>query len=568
MSIQQTLNQFFTKKIFEVPKYQRSYAWDTSNIRELYEDIQEALDTQSSHYIGTVVLARTGKKDVYHVVDGQQRLTTITMFISSLINKLKDKTDKEYYKRLYIKNKDDFKFTPLVRDSEFFHKLLSGHKGTPQNKSQRYLVEAYESIENITEVNINDHLEFLKSIEDLYILEFIEEKDGDAIRIFQTVNDRGKELSRLDKIKSLLFYFSNKYLGEKLDDVINDTFGDIFEYYDDIKQVSEARNINTISSSVFSEDDLMRHHHICFSEESYDPTAQQVMDNIKASLLTFRKDKDYEGLENYIKKYIKSLIDYVRSFKAIIDKTTTDEIYYKLFSILGLSVVYYPVITQMEKLGILDKQLHSMPITIVELIEIIDVRVLKIREYAGRKHIADFAYNLNNTKMAFRDIEDHLLWFNNFEISDDRFKDYLSDYDYFKQTGLLRLLFIDYCERLKNKKYTLAELETIMKTEPTIEHILSQTPKFKPKSYGFSSEEDFDNYKNIIGNLTILEKKINSSIKNDDLVNKITGYDKSKFIVTKRLATKLSKDKVFKKDGLKERTKILVDDFSTRWWAK
>jgi len=568
MSIQQTLNQFFTKKIFEVPKYQRSYAWDTSNIRELYEDIQEALDTQSSHYIGTVVLARTGKKDVYHVVDGQQRLTTITMFISSLINKLKDKTDKEYYRRLYIKNRDDFKFTPLVRDSDFFHKLLSGHKVTPQNKSQRYLIEAYESIENITDVNIIDHLEFLKSIEDLYILEFIEEKDGDAIRIFQTVNDRGKELSRLDKIKSLLFYFSNKYLGEKLDDIINDTFGDIFEYYDDIKQVAEDRSVNTISSSVFSEDDLMRHHHICFSEESYDPTAQQVMDNIKASLLMFRKNKDYEGLENYIRKYIKSLIDYVRSFKAIIDKTTTDEIYYKLFSILGLSVVYYPVITQMERLGILDKQLHSKPITVIEMIEIIDVRVLKIREYAGRKYIADFAYNLNNTKMAFKDIEDHLLWFNNFEISDDRFKDYLSDYDYFKQTGLLRLLFIDYCERLKSKKYTLAELETIMKTEPTIEHILSQTPKFKPKSYGFSSEEDFENYKNIIGNLTILEKKINSSIKNDDLVNKITGYDKSKFIVTKRLATKLSKDKVFKKDSLKERTKIIVDDFSTRWWAK
>jgi len=568
MSIQQTLNQFFTKKIFEVPKYQRSYAWDTSNIRELYEDIQEAFDTQSSHYIGTVVLARTGKKDVYHVVDGQQRLTTITMFISSLINKLKDKTDKEYYKRLYIKTREDFKLTPLVRDSEFFHKLLSGQKVTPQNKSQRYLIEAYESIENIIEVNINDLLEFLKTIEDLYILEFIEEKDGDAIRIFQTVNDRGKELSRLDKIKSLLFYFSNKYLGEKLDDIINDTFGDIFEHYDDIKQVADAKNINTISSSVFSEDDLMRHHHICFSEESYDPTAQQVMDNIKASLLTFRKNKDYDGLEIYIRKYIKSLIDYVRSFRVIIDKVKTEEIYYKLFSVLGLSVAYYPVITQMEKLGILDKQLHSKPITVIEMIEIIDVRVFKVREYAGRKYIADFAYNLNNTKIAFKDIEAHLLWFNNFEISDDRFKDYLSDYDYFKQSGLLRLLFIDYCERVKGKKYTLAELEIVMKTEPTIEHILSQTPKFKPKSFGFSSEEDFENYKNIIGKLTILEKKINSSIKNDDLVNKITGYDKSKFIITKRLATKLSKDKVFKKDSLKERTKTIVEDFSARWWAK
>ena len=164
-------------------------------------------------------------------------------------------------------------------------------------------------------------------------------------------------------------------------------------------------------------------------------------------------------------------------------------------------------------------------------------------------------------------IEDHLLWFNSFEITDDRFKDYLLNYDYYKQTGLLRLLFIDYCERKNGKEYTIGELQKILGADPTIEHILSQTPSFKPRSYGFKNYEEYEEYKNLIGNLTLLEKKINSSIKNYDLSDKVGGYSKSKFKITQQLATLLSKTKSFKKKALQERGISLVDDFAGRWWA-
>ncbi|MBL1266015.1 hypothetical protein, partial [Candidatus Methylomicrobium oryzae] len=94
----------------------------------------------------------------------------------------------------------------------------------------------------------------------------------------------------MDKMKSLLFYFSNKYLRGKYDDIINSGFGEIFELYDEIKLIDEEQKINVISSKQFSEDDLLRHHHICFSQESYDPTSQQVLDNVKSNLSTLRKD--------------------------------------------------------------------------------------------------------------------------------------------------------------------------------------------------------------------------------------------------------------------------------------
>ncbi|MBA4318801.1 MAG: DUF262 domain-containing protein [Flavobacterium sp.] len=569
MSNQQTLQQFFTSKIFKIPKYQRSYAWDRQNIWELFEDIQEAINTTSHHYIGTVVLAKTPDGNIFNIVDGQQRITTIILFISVIIKKLDDEDDQKFYSRCYIKEKA-FKLTPLERDTDFFFQLLNGVSESnlkPESKSQRFMLEAYNEMTEIVE-DLKDPLSFLKAIENLSILEFIEQNESDAIRIFQTVNDRGKMLSRMDKIKSLLFYFSNKYLDKKYDDIINDKFGEIFELYDDIKLIGEEQEINVISSKQFTEDDLLRHHHICFSQESYDPTGQQVLTNVKEKLVGFRKKQDLESLDRYISKYLNSIFEYVSSFHRIISRTVNDEDYYKLFSILGLSVVYYPAITQLEKQNFLGQILPKKNISVLKMVEIIDVRVFKVREYAGKKHAAEFSYELNVKKWTIQELESHLSWFNSYEINDDRFRDYIAHRDYYKQTSLLRILFIDYCERIIGKSYDINTLKKIMAANPTIEHILSQTPKFKPRSYGFKDPEDFENHKNLLGNLTLLETKINSSIKNHDLVEKVPAYGKSKFKITSKLGTSIATGNcIFKKNDLIQRSEDLAKDFSTRWSA-
>lgn len=568
MSSQQTIQQFFASKIFEIPKYQRSYAWEKQNVRDLFEDIKEALETKANHYIGTVVLAKTDGDDIFNIVDGQQRITTIVMFINALIDKLDDKDEQAFALRYYIKKNQKFKLTPLERDSDFFFRLLDGTLDSePKSKSQRFMLEAYSEMKTIVNFHIENPEKFLKAIESLSILEFIEKNESDAIRIFQTVNDRGRDLSRMDKMKSLLFYFSNKYLSKKYDAEINEKFGEIFELYDDIKLIGEQQKINIINSKQFSEDDLLRQHHICFSDESFDPTAQSVLDNVKQDLQIFRKNGDSEKLDSYISLYLNSILKYTRAFKSIIDRTKDKEDYYKLFSIQGLSAAYYPVITQLEINAHLDENISTKGISVLKMIEIIDLRVLKVRDYAGRKHIAKFAYDLNHQPISIKEVENHLLWFNAKEISNDRFKDYLENYDYYKQTGLLRTLFIDYCERLRGKTYSISELKNIMDSDPTIEHILSQTPKFSPRSYGFKNEDDFLECQNLIGNLTILERKINSSIKNGEFSEKIDGYSKSKFKMTQVFATSLASNGSFKKVEMKSRGSQLVEDFAKRWWA-
>jgi uncharacterized protein with ParB-like and HNH nuclease domain len=70
---------------FEIPKYQRGYAWEIENIRELFDDVIESIKSNSNYYIGTIVLSKSADDERFYVVDGQQRITTITLIINSTL---------------------------------------------------------------------------------------------------------------------------------------------------------------------------------------------------------------------------------------------------------------------------------------------------------------------------------------------------------------------------------------------------------------------------------------------------------------------------------------------------
>lgn len=96
-----------------------------------------------------------------------------------------------FKERFYILEDKEYKLVPLNRDKEYFISILNGSINEPENKSQRAMFEAMKEIK-LRINSINNKLNFLKAIEKLEVMEFIENTEGDAIRIFQTVNDRGK----------------------------------------------------------------------------------------------------------------------------------------------------------------------------------------------------------------------------------------------------------------------------------------------------------------------------------------------------------------------------------------
>jgi len=469
----------------------------------------------------------------------------------------------------YIKKGAQYSLKPLERDVQLFQQLLDGNtSATPQNKSQRYMLEAVEEMK-FQIANIQEPERFLDAIGNLEIMEFIENSEGDAIRIFQTVNDRGKSLSNMEKIKSLLIYFSNKYLDKKYDDSINAVFSDIFELYDSIKYNGGDRiGINLIKRQNFTEDNILSYHYVTYFPDNYEPSAEYVLKTIKQKLTEIRKGSDFkDAMATFINQYIGSLKSFFLNLRDIISRVGTDTKYYKLFVILNLSATLYPLIVKLQEKGVLEKNLVGPKFIgkkFFDLVELIDVRVYKTRGTDPKADIVKFVSSINGKTDI--EIQNWLLWFNTKWMSKDQFNASLSVNIY--PNGALPYIFVNYCESIRNNEYSLQELKDIVSTVPTIEHILSQTPDFQPESLGFEDMEDFVSYEHRIGNLSLLEKSLNSTIqKKVPLLKVELGYDKSGFEMTKKLASDIIANQTFAKQDVIDRTEELKGYCVKRWWA-
>lgn len=562
------IHDTFNRRFFDIPKYQRGFAWERTHVRELYEDIVESIEIKSEHYLGTLVLSKNpDKEDHYYIVDGQQRIITITLFVNEVIRHL-SRQDKVFYRRFYIAEQGDlYRLRTLGKDRQYLYDLLKGKVNIPQNRSQRLLKEAYEEIKNIVN-NLNDKKTFLNYIERLEVMEFIEQSEGDAIRIFQTVNDRGKLLSNMEKAKSLLIYFSNRYLDKKLDDRINEIFGDIFENYDDIKHIGEKEGVDLISGKNFNEDSIMRQHFVTFSDENYDATAEYVLDYLKRNLVIMRNEGDRsKRMEDFISNYAESLLRYFISLKGILVRVSKNLKYYRLFVTLGPSTYLYPLIVKLEMLGKLNQKLPGREFaryTFLDLIELIDVRVYKTKGTDPRADISRFACRLNED-LTDEELRDWLLDYNRSWMPRGTFEAFLQEWIYGNQA--LVHIFTKYCEKLQNKSFALSELKALERMSPTIEHVLSREPKFTFKSVGFKGSEDFEAYANTLGNLSVVEKAINSAAQNKMPLEKVPYYDTSKYKMTQVLATSISANKNFIKQDINSRTSELANYILDTWWC-
>ena len=562
------ISDLFNKRFFEIPKYQRGYTWERQNVRDLFEDIKEAIESSSNHYMGTVVLSEGNPiGEHYFVVDGQQRLTTLMLLISEITRRL-PKSDSDFYRRLYIED-PDYRLRPLGRDKIYFENLLKAKVLPPESKSQRYLKDAYEVIKSELDLQ-TDLRTLLHYIERLEIMEFIEKSEGDAIRIFQTVNDRGKLLTNMEKAKSLLVYYSNRYLNKALDSEVNDIFGEIFELYDDIKAIADDEKIGLIRSKDFTEDNIMRYHFICFSDEDYDATAGFVLGFLKRRLSDMRSSNDTKGMSAFITKYTDDLLQFFKSLKSLVEKTKTSSKHYKVFAILNLSATLYPLAVKLEQLKILDDIVpddtspSGTPYTFLDLVELIDVRVYKTRGTDPRADISRFIYSLN-AKSSIEDIRDWLLWFNQTWMSNSVFESNMKD-NVYNNAGLT-YMYIDYCEHLDNTSFTRDQLKKFVSESPTIEHILAQHPTFSLASAGFQNEIDFANTQHKLGNLSVLEKRYNSAIRNKNPLEKTNTFDKSSYRMTRDLSSYIANTQKFDKKAIETRTELIWKYLSLRWWS-
>ena len=232
---------FNEDNVFETPKYQRDYSWETEQISQFCKDIDEALyhrkkkDQSCEHFFGSIVCAQeegVGKRKIKNIlVDGQQRLSTIILFFAVI---------KEYLESLELQDEDvKFKETLLSEiskyfvyqernnretkkyeritignaDNIFFHMLVAGTDPKPERDSHKLIFEARKKFKNFIENELFDgknnsqRLDLIDEIvkifdESFLLIHIITTNIDDAYKLFMVLNDRGINLTEGELLKA------------------------------------------------------------------------------------------------------------------------------------------------------------------------------------------------------------------------------------------------------------------------------------------------------------------------------------------------------------------------------
>jgi hypothetical protein len=288
-------------------------------------------------------------------------------------------------------------------------------------------------------------------------------------------------------------------------------------------------------------------------------SSDNVLEYLKTELAGYGKIRDLASIRAILNRYGGTLAEFTKHFRNLIIQAEKDAKLYKLF-VTGLSILAYPLLVVLDIRGLLNRPLSTGDgRTYLDIFEALEIKVYKTCGRWPGKWTADIVYRL----MDGQNVENELLNFIRRHSDDAGFRDSLRRNAY--ENPALVQIFIDYCEHLSGETYSVERLRQILKGGATKEHILSQTPDFNPVAFGFADMDDYENHLNSIGNMTLLESGLNSSIKNGSLFEKRKAYSESAFTMTKMLSAWLSEHKGFNKADMEKRAEELIEFCVKRW---
>lgn len=202
--------------LFRIPVYQRNYDWSEANCNRLLDDIKTIIDTGKKHFIGTIVymLANEGGVTLreYTIIDGQQRLTTITLMLKALVdvaNEINDPTAPEllsFIQNSYCEEQYKIKLKPIKSDNDQFLFLLANK--FDEMEQEGHIYKNYFLAKNRIQRWIKNGvspLEIMNAMHKLEIVAIVLTKDEDDPQIiFESINSTGMELTNADLIRNFL----------------------------------------------------------------------------------------------------------------------------------------------------------------------------------------------------------------------------------------------------------------------------------------------------------------------------------------------------------------------------
>lgn len=243
-----SITEAFKNFYYVVPPYQREYVWEEKNVSQLLNDVYDEYinDRNSEYFIGSIVVNKRND-GTYEVIDGQQRITTLFISLCALKRIFKDSVDhlaiiEELLTSPTINDKGDvirnshlelqYEDTADVLDSILYEKVL----GRTLTGSSQNIKEAFETIYEYLKINFQKQEDLVKFygyfMHKVNFVQIETPSVSDALKIFETINERGVGLNPMDLLKNLIF----RQLDRKDFQKINGEWNNITKVLDRYKQ--------------------------------------------------------------------------------------------------------------------------------------------------------------------------------------------------------------------------------------------------------------------------------------------------------------------------------------------
>ena len=558
---------FNRSRHLDIPFFQRAYVWGKEN-NDLWdrflEDIKTASNNNEKYFMGVIILKQTQTSasdqvgDVRVVIDGQQRLTTLILLFKALyeINGSPEKFKENFYT-----NYGDLILRHNRIDREKFEKILEDIELTKQDK-ESCIYKCYNYFkENIEKDEIDPNKVFQNIT---FVLVELRE-DEDEQQIFDSINSLGMSLTAAELLKNYLFKEDEEKYKVNWEEVFEDK--DKKTYWD--MKVTSGRNIRT-NLDLFLESYLtIKIQDKAFKIDSRDKKSllkiQSVFDSYKKLIEKHSFDK--EELISELREYAKIYRSYINPL--IVDQDTEDKEYIKRINlvIFGLNTTtIIPYILYVAK-----NSSEQDRKDIFRYIESYLIRRLIIKE-TSKNYNNLFRESFINKKIClFVDLKDFIenkTDKSNFMPTDEQVRSGINEsrLNNYQARGVLYLI-----ETAIRGDMHSTEIKSM--NSFSLEHLMPKNWRKNWKASSFSDEmkKERDRALRTLGNLILLDRRLNSSISDSDWKTKKEG--KGRHGGLKQYATgmdtfnpKYIEKKDWNEEAIKERARELSEKAINEVW--
>lgn len=510
--------------VFSIPVYQRDYNWQEKQCQRLFKDILQTGKNEkvSSYFLGSIVYIHDGIYGVgekeFHVIDGQQRMTTLTLLFLAIYFKLKgtilakdaDKIYNQYVVNPYSEKEIKLKLLPPEENLYILNKISHNKFNELEAFQDRNMLKNYLFFEKELEnLSFDDMKHLSNGIEKLIYIDIALEKGkDDPQKIFESLNSTGLDLSQGDLIRNYILMDLER--GEQ-----NRIYKEIWIPIENNCKVSDGSEITSYVS------DFIRDYLTLKTEKI--SSKPKVFETFKAY---YEKEND-EKLED-MKKYSEAY-SYIIKPSLEKDKDIQRELDY--LKSLDKTVINTFLI------GILKDYKDN----ILEKDELVNMLIL-LQSYLWRRYITEKPTNalnkifqgmygkISRSGNYYENLVD-ILMAEDFP-TDEELESALKLKNVYKDKEKLNYVF----KKLEN--YNHNELIDFENEKITIEHIFPQKPnKAWKENYSDNELEQMISFKDTISNLTLTGSNSNLSNKafHEKRDDEVHGYKNSKLYMNKYL---------------------------------